>query len=55
MPASYPWHSTAPGITVYHNNTLCTEGNNIEQYYHAYGTGNKVLCKRCAFLNAQGS
>jgi hypothetical protein len=51
---SYTWHSTRPGETVYHNNTACTEGNNIEQYYYAFGTGGKRLCDRCAQYNAQG-
>lgn len=54
MPQKYPWHSTRPGETVYHNNTLCTEGNNIETYYLAQGTGGKALCTRCAKLNAEG-
>lgn len=54
MPQTYPWHSTRLGETVYHNNTLCTEGNNIERYYLAQGTGNKVLCTHCAKLNREG-
>jgi hypothetical protein len=54
MPQTSPWYSTRPGETVHHNNTLCTEGNNIEDYYRREGTGNLPLCSRCAELNAQG-
>jgi hypothetical protein len=54
MPTKYPWHSTRFGETVYHNNTLCTEGDNIEPYYLAQGTGGKVLCTHCAKLNREG-
>jgi hypothetical protein len=54
MPQAYPWHSTRFGETVYHNNTLCTEGNNIERYYLAQGTGNKARCTHCAKLNREG-
>jgi hypothetical protein len=28
MPRVAPWHSSRPGETVHHDNTLCTEGNN---------------------------
>ena len=42
------------GDAVYHNNTNCTEGNNIEKYYLAPGTGGKRLCSHCAHLNALG-
>jgi hypothetical protein len=35
---------------VHHNNTLCTEGNNIEPQYKRDGTGGKPLCQRCASL-----
>jgi hypothetical protein len=54
MPRTNPWHSTRAGETVYHNNTNCTEGNNIERYYIASGTGGKALCTHCARLNAAG-
>jgi hypothetical protein len=54
MPKTAPWHSTRPGETVHHNNTRCTEGNNIERYYLAAGTGGKPLCHHCATLNSQG-
>jgi hypothetical protein len=54
MPRTIAWHSTREGETVYHDNTSCTEGNNIEKYYFAYGTGNKTMCTHCARLDAQG-
>jgi hypothetical protein len=47
-----PWHS--PHQLVHHNNTRCTEGNNIESYNRKAGTGGKPLCRHCAVLNAQG-
>ena len=43
MPKVQPWHSKRPGETVCHNNTVCTEGNNVETYYLAPGTGNAPL------------
>lgn len=37
---------------VYHNNTKCTEGNNIEKRYYTLGKGSgRTLCKRCKDLN----
>ena len=53
MPTVSPWHSTRPGEQVYHNNTACTEGNNIEDRYRKPGTGGLRLCDRCAKLNAE--
>lgn len=52
MPRVAPWHSILQNR--YHNNTLCTEGNNIEPKYRRSGTGGKPLCAHCARLNAQG-
>jgi len=49
-----PWYSTRKGEDRHHNNTLCTEGNNIEVYYRKPGTGGHPLCTHCAKLNAQG-
>ena len=46
-----PFHSVklyAP--QVYHNDTRCTEGNNIEPQYLRQGTGGRPLCKHCARL-----
>ncbi len=36
--------------TVYHNNTSCTEGNNIEKVNLRPGTGGKPLCSHCSRL-----
>jgi len=47
-----PWHSIMRDV--HHNNTACTEGNNIETRYRRQGTGGKRLCKRCKELNAEG-
>ena len=47
-----PFHSIKQ--PVHHNNTKCTEGNNIERYNLRQGTGGKPLCKNCADLNRQG-
>lgn len=48
-----PWHSTNPNLSVrvYHDETQCTEGNNIESRYLALGTGNRPKCKRCAEIS----
>lgn len=46
-----PWHSIEPGTEVYHNNTLCTEGNNIERRNRKGGTGGHRLCSHCSRLN----
>ena len=43
------WH--AVGSAVYHNNTSCTEGNNIEPRNRRQGSGGKTLCDRCKELN----
>lgn len=51
MAKTSPWHSTRPDDKkVHHNNTSCTEGNNIEQKYRKDGTGGHPLCKRCEDL-----
>jgi hypothetical protein len=49
-----PWYSTRVGENRHHDNTKCTEGNNIETYYRKAGTGGYPLCKHCADLDAQG-
>lgn len=36
---------------VHHNNTLCTEGNNIERINLRTGTGSKPLCQHCIRLS----
>jgi len=35
---------------VYHDNTACTEGNNIEKENLRPGTGGKRKCVRCSGL-----
>lgn len=49
MPRKSPWHSILQ--FVYHNNTGCTEGNNIEARNRRDGTGGKTICSHCARLN----
>lgn len=46
------YHSTEPNIEVYHNSSLCTEGNNIERRHWASGTGGKRLCDHCRRLES---
>ena len=43
-----PWHSIKQ--PVYHNDTDCNTGNNIERENLRYGTGGKPLCSECARL-----
>jgi len=45
-----PFHSTRPGTTVHHDNSKCTEGNNIEAQYKKSGTGGHPLCQHCKKL-----
>lgn len=52
MPQTRPWHSILQ--PVYHNNTNCNTGNNIEREYLRSGTGGKRPCKECTDLNRQG-
>jgi hypothetical protein len=52
MPRKSAWHSVLQ--SVHHNNSACTEGNNIEPRNRRDGTGGKPLCHHCATLNAQG-
>ncbi len=35
---------------VHHNNSSCTEGNNIERENLQSGTGGKPLCNHCSKL-----
>lgn len=48
MAKTDPFHSIKQDV--YHNNTSCTEGNNIEAVNRRSGTGGKPLCNRCANL-----
>jgi hypothetical protein len=43
-----PWHSILRDV--HHNESRCTEGNNIEARYRQEGTGGKRLCDRCREL-----
>lgn len=43
----------AKNSDVYHNNSQCTEGNNIERGNVQQGTGGKRLCNRCSGLNSK--
>ena len=52
MPKVAPFNSVLQ--PVHHNNSACTEGNNIERQYRREGTGGKPLCKHCQRLNEQG-
>lgn len=49
-----PWHSIRPGENRHHDNTACTEGNNIEAYYRRSGTGGYPLCAHCTKLDREG-
>jgi hypothetical protein len=45
------FHSVAPNDPKrHHNNSACTEGNNIEPRNKRAGTGGYPLCARCARL-----
>jgi len=54
MPKVNPFHSKQAGTEVHHNNSKCTEGNNIETYNKTSGTGGLRLCSNCKDLNAAG-
>lgn len=46
-----PWYSSKEtDRRVYHDNTECTEGNNIENKYRRPGTDGRPLCQHCARL-----
>lgn len=49
MARTSPWHSIRQAV--HHDNTACTEGNNIERENWRSGTGGKPLCERCARLD----
>lgn len=51
MTKSAAWYSTKQ--SVYHNNTACHVGNNIEKENLKSGTGGHRLCKICANLNSR--
>lgn len=47
-----PWHSVKQ--SVYHNNSECNTGNNIEPENLRAGTGGKPLCDECAAVSRRG-
>lgn len=49
MAKKSPWHSIK--ADVYHNNTNCNTGNNIERENIRLGTGGKRLCNECSRLS----
>jgi len=46
-----PWHSIKR--PVHHDDTRCTEGNNIEAENLRTGTGGKPKCARCKELGGK--
>lgn len=48
MAKTSPFH--AKDSEVYHDNTSCTEGNNIEARNRLPGTGGKRKCDHCSRL-----
>jgi hypothetical protein len=54
MPKVSAFHSELP-TSVYHDNSACTVGDNIESYNVVKGRGSGLrLCDQCSRLNAQG-
>lgn len=45
MAKTSAWHSIKQDV--HHNDTKCTEGNNIERENRREGTGGKPLCSHC--------
>ncbi len=45
MAKTSPWHSVKEDV--HHDETKCTEGNNIEKENYRSGTGGKPKCSRC--------
>lgn len=45
-----PFHSKLPGTKVHHDNSSCTEGNNIEKENRKSGTGGLPKCDHCKRL-----
>jgi len=55
MPRVAPIYSIKPyAPQVHHDNSKCTERNNIEPENRRNGTGGRPLCKHCADLNREG-
>jgi hypothetical protein len=41
------FHSKLPGTSKHHDESTCTEGDNIESYNRASGTGGLPKCDHC--------
>lgn len=55
MPKVAPWHSKKlSDRSVYHDNSTCTEGNNIEPANRVSGTGGRPKCEHCDRLDKAG-
>lgn len=55
MPKVAPFHSKKEGAkNVHHDNSACTEGNNIEAKYKTAGTDGRPRCEHCARLASEG-
>jgi hypothetical protein len=52
VPKTSPWFSAKRKI--YHNNSACKTGNNIEKENLRSGSGGKRLCWECIRLNDKG-
>ncbi len=55
MAKTNPWHSRleeGKPDGVYHDDTKCTTGNNIESYNRVEGTGGLRHCKDCRDLQS---
>lgn len=44
------FHSKKAGTGVHHDNSKCTEGNNIEKHNRTSGTGGLPKCDHCKRL-----
>jgi transposase-like protein len=50
-----PWHSVKPNAPrVYHDNTECNTGNNIERENRRSGTDGRPKCQECDRLDRAG-
>lgn len=54
MAKTKPWYSKLKGTEVYHNDTKCTKGNNIEKKNKKSGTGGLRLCEECRNKGKKG-
>ncbi len=49
-----PWHSVKPGGSiVFHDESYCWDGDNIEQRYWRAGDGSRRRCNTCTGLATQ--